>query len=107
MRGDGKAAGIVSPPQHWIVAIYVLLGVAGILPFLLFEHPRMVDLPNHWARLVVECAGTASPLRQMYRVDFTLVPNLAIDLVNVALCGVVGPKTVLIGTFVAAQAIVL
>lgn len=107
MRGNEKAAGSAELPQHWIATVYVLLGVAGILPFLLFEHPRIVDFPNHWARLVIECAAADSPLRQMYRSDLTLVPNMAIDLVNNALCGVVAPRSVLIGTFIVAQVAML
>lgn len=64
------------------VAAFALL----IAPLVLYEHPRMVDYPNHLARHHIDLvlAGDASPQRsfidEIYEIDWRPLPNLIGDL---------------------------
>ncbi len=55
-------------------------------------HFPMVDAPNHLARLYILHAPGGSILRQMYDFSFSLIPNLGLDLVYLALEKVVTPE---------------
>ena len=81
-----------------IVAAYVLFSAVGLLGLSLGSAPLAVDFPNHAARLFVECNPADPLLTRMYSIDYGLIPNLAIDLLNRPLCGLVEPMTFLRGT---------
>ncbi|HEX6979282.1 MAG TPA: hypothetical protein VF342_08275 [Alphaproteobacteria bacterium] len=84
-------------------ALYAVLCVASVVPLLAFEHPRIVDFANHWARLHVACRADDPVFGAMYEVRFGLIPNLISDLINIALCDIVSPRDVLLGTLVVAH----
>jgi hypothetical protein len=80
---------------------YAVLCVIAVLPFVIFDHPPIVDFPAHSARLFVEChrAGFAD----MYSIHFGIIPDLAIDLIGSTLCGVVPGQTVVLYSLASAQ----
>lgn len=89
-----------------ILAAYVALCAFSLLPFLLIEHPPIVDFANHAARLSLACNPGDPAVDAMYRYNLGLIPNLAADLVNWPLCGVAGPMAVLKGTIAGSLALV-
>ena len=89
-----------------MLAAYVVLCVLSLLPFLLIEHPPIVDFANHAARLSLACNPGDPAVHAMYRYNLGLIPNLAADLVNWPLCGVMGPAAVLKATIAASLALV-
>jgi hypothetical protein len=62
-----------------------------VLPFLLVPYPPIMDLPAHAARLFIECNSGDPSISAMYAVRLGIIPNLAIDLINRPLCGLVEP----------------
>lgn len=89
-----------------ILATYVALCALSLLPFLLVEHPPIVDFANHAARLSLACNPADPAVDAMYRYKLGLIPNLAADLINWPLCSVAGPMAVLKGTIAASLALV-
>ena len=89
-----------------MLAAYVALCALSLLPFLLVEHPPIVDFANHAARLSLACNPGDPAVDAMYRYHLGLIPNLAADLINWPLCGIAGPMTVLKGTIVGPLALV-
>lgn len=72
----------VSPSSErlklWVC--YFLLTVGLLVPVFLVELPALNDLPNHLSRLHILSAYEDDPaLRENYRLDWALVPNLALD----------------------------
>ena len=56
-------------PRRFLLAIYLLLGVAALLPLALVDLPALVDYPNHLARLhIVANIGTDEALAANYQV---------------------------------------
>jgi hypothetical protein len=90
-----------------LAAAYVLLSLAGIAGLMVGSVPFGVDYPNHAARLFVECNLGDPVLSRMYTVEYDLIPNLAIDLINRPLCGLVEPLTLVRGAMIATLAGVL
>jgi hypothetical protein len=84
-----------------LAAAYVLLSLAGIAGLMVGSVPFGVDYPNHAARLFVECNLGDPVLSRMYTVEYDLIPNLAIDLINRPLCGLVDPLTLVRGAMIA------
>ena len=78
-----------------ILYAYVLLCCASLVPFLAIAQPPIVDFANHAARLTLACRTGDPAVAAMYLYHLGIIPNLAIDLVNAPLCGVVGPAMVL------------
>ncbi len=70
----------------WVVGpLLVLL----LVPFLATEIPPVVDYPNHLARAYFLARGQADPvLSRMLAAHWTILPNLASDLLLVPLLGV-------------------
>ncbi len=68
-----------------VVLAYFATGVFG------------VDSYNHIARLTIECAAPGDPLLDMWRIKLGLIPNLALDLINLPLCGLVAAEPLLAG----------
>ena len=65
----------------WLTA--GLAVVLLLLPFLLVEVPPVQDYPNHLARLYVLADGGRDPiLAAMYEPRWSILPNLAIDIIG-------------------------
>jgi hypothetical protein len=90
-----------------LTAAYVLLSLAGIAGLMVGSVPFGVDYPNHAARLFVECNLGDPALSRMYTVEYDLIPNLAIDLINRPLCGLVDPLILVRAAMIATLAGVL
>lgn len=75
--------------------LYLLFCVVALLPFLLVAQPPIMDFANHAARLEIACAIADPQVSEMYRMHFGLIPNLAIDLINVPFCGLVSAPMLL------------
>ena len=71
------------------------------------DYPLAVDIPNHAARLFIECSSSDPVLSRMYSVHYSLIPNLAIDLLNRPFCGLVDPLTFLRATLISTLAGIL
>jgi hypothetical protein len=84
-----------------LAAAYVLLSLVAIAGLMVGSVPFGVDYPNHAARLFVECNLGDPVLSRMYTVEYDLIPNLAIDLINRPLCGLVDPLTLVRGAMIA------
>ena len=84
-------------------ALYAVLCLISVVPLLAFEHPRIVDFANHWARLHIECSADDLVLTSMYQVRLAVIPNLGIDIVNLALCDTASPRAILLGALVTAH----
>lgn len=95
--GDG-----VSSDAPLLVFLYIGLCFLSSVPFAFIEHPPIMDLPNHAARMFLECSMGDPAVASMYRVSFGLIPNLAIDAVNVPLCGLFEPIAFLKGIIILA-----
>jgi hypothetical protein len=78
-----------------ILWTYLLLCCASLVPFLAIAQPPIVDFANHAARLSLACTISDPATSAMYRYQLAIIPNLAVDLVNAPLCGIVGPTVVL------------
>jgi hypothetical protein len=65
--------------------LFVVLALVSISPAVLVRFPESVDYLNHLVRLFVLTAPADHPLHGLYRVEWHLMPNLAVDLVGVAL----------------------
>lgn len=69
-------------PRNYLLAIYLLLGVAALLPLTMVDIPALVDYPNHLARMhVIAQNGTNQLLASNYQVAWSATPNLAMDLI--------------------------
>jgi uncharacterized membrane protein len=86
---------------------YVLMSLTGLGGLLIGDVPLAVDFPNHAARLFIECNLGDPSLSRMYSIEYSLIPNLAIDLLNQPFCGLVDPMTFLRGTLVLTMAGIL
>ncbi|MEN6542128.1 hypothetical protein [Parvibaculum sp.] len=80
---------------------YAALCVIAALPILTIAYPPIVDFPNHAARLHIACH--AADYAGMYEYRLGVIPNLAIDLINLPLCGLVTPERVVLATIALAQ----
>src|SRR5215218_6314904 len=88
------------------LATYVLLCALSLLPFVLIAHPPIVDFANHAARLSLACNAGDPAVAAMYRYNDGIIPNLAADLINWPLCGMMGPLAVLKATIAGSLALV-
>lgn len=68
--------------------LFALLALVSIVPAVLVRFPESVDYLNHLVRLFILTAPTDHPVHGLYRVEWHLMPNLAVDLVGVALAPV-------------------
>jgi len=97
-RPNANEANVASPsaePLALNAAVYILFCVLSVIPFALVAQPPIVDFANHAARLDMACSMADPAVAAMYRYHLGIIPNLAIDLVNVPLCGLMGPSAVL------------
>lgn len=75
-----------------LLLVFGVTLLALLMPLLLIEHPRMVDLPNHLARHYIggAIAGSAT-LQSFYEFSWRLVPNVAGDALYVPLSWFLSP----------------
>jgi hypothetical protein len=70
-----------SRPLRWLA--FLALIVVLILPFFLVDVPPVQDYPNHLARLYVLAFGAGDPiLSAIYAPRWSIIPNLALDLIG-------------------------
>jgi hypothetical protein len=102
-----RPAASTGTSQAVLATTYALVSLFGLWGLSFGSVPFAVDLPNHAARLFIECNIGDPILARMYSVEYDLIPNLAIDLINGPLCGLVDPMTVVRGSMIAAVAGIL
>jgi len=73
--------------QTILAAFYILLCVVSLLPFVLIANPPILDFANHAARLSLACNIHDPAVADMYVYRLGIIPNLAVDLANAPLCG--------------------
>jgi hypothetical protein len=100
--GAARPVAMPSSRLGWAYAALVALMAA---PIAIWPIPYSWDLVNHWARLTLYGAPAGDPLAALYRIRLTLIPNLAIDLVYLALAPVFSPESVIRLAWVAAFAL--
>jgi len=67
--------------KHLYLAFYIILLLLSTLPLWMVIHPPLQDYPNHLARMHIILNGATPPLSQYYTVSWSLVPNLAMDII--------------------------
>lgn len=91
---DGRGRSL---PQESVETLRLLLVYGAallvlLMPVLLVEHPRMVDLPNHLARHYIgEAIAGSLPLQTFYEFSWRLTPNVAGDALYVPLSWFLSP----------------
>jgi hypothetical protein len=75
--------------------VYFALIALMAAPIAVWPIPRSWDLVNHWARLTLYQMPAGDPLAALYQARLTLIPNLAIDLVYLALSPVLTAESVI------------
>ena len=59
----------------------IAVGIVLLVPLALVDVPPLLDYPNHMARMYVLAFGQSDPiLSQMYAPHWSIIPNLALDL---------------------------
>lgn len=72
-------------------ALYMMLSVLALLPLAFTTVPPLVDYPNHLARIHILANIAADPaLQQNYAVDWSIRPNLGMDLLLPYVAEIVG-----------------
>jgi hypothetical protein len=99
-RGAATAA---APTRLGLV--YAALVALMAAPVVVWPIPRSWDLVNHWARLTLYHMTPGDPLAALYQARLALIPNLAIDLVYLALAPVFSPESVIRLAWVASFAL--
>jgi hypothetical protein len=78
-------------PGPWWGALAAAVAVL-LLPLLITDVPPILDYPNHLARLVLLHAGPDDPvLGRFFEPHWTILPNLAIDVIVTPLLGLLPP----------------
>jgi len=89
---DGVKMPVASSRRYLCVAFYALLAVLALLPLLVTTVPPLVDYPNHLARAHILATFETNPLlQQNYAIEWSVRPNLGIDLTLPYLSKVIGP----------------
>lgn len=81
--------------------VYAALCILAALPLAMIAYPPIVDFPNHAARLYIACHP--ADFAGMYEFRLGIIPNLAIDLINLPLCRLATPEHVVLVTIALAQ----
>jgi hypothetical protein len=72
---------------------FAFVGAAVLLPFLIHSPPPLLDYPNHVARVhILSSLGTDPQLDRFYEAFWEALPNLAFDVVGVALAPMIGAE---------------
>lgn len=98
------------PIAQWAYARRLGLLFAALVslmaaPVAIWPIPRSWDLVNHWARLTLYGIGASDPLAALYRVKLTIIPNLGVDLLDLALSPALSPESVIRLAWVASIAL--
>ncbi len=75
--------------------VYFALVALMAAPAAVWPIPRSWDLVNHWARLTLYQMPAGDPLAALYQARLALIPNLAVDLVYLALSPVLSAESVI------------
>lgn len=76
-ESDGNRS---SPDNRLLLLALVLVWLLLCVPVMMVSSPPLLDLPNHLARIYLAAAGADDPvLSRFYRIDWALIPNLAMD----------------------------
>lgn len=78
-----------------VTTVYCLLCALSLFPFLWFSEPPITDFANHAARLFIACHAGDPAFQAMYHYRLGIIPDLAVDAVNLPLCAIVAPSLVL------------
>jgi hypothetical protein len=89
----GRAA-LAFAGARWLGLTYAALLALTLAPLLMWPIPPTWDLINHWARLTLYHMAPGDPLAALYRVRLTPIPDLALDLANLALSPLLSPQAV-------------
>jgi hypothetical protein len=101
MTAQPASAGMAAPAwrgwialveeRRWaVVAVYLVLTAVALYPVFAVTVPPLVDYPNHLARMYILAHWATDPaLQQNYVVDWSLHPNMAMDLIVPLLARVV------------------
>jgi hypothetical protein len=80
MSGAGAAHAIDEPSRMLWWLVMVATSAALLAPLFLIDVPPLLDYPNHLARMFVLAHPDDPVLSRMYVPHWTIIPNLAIDL---------------------------
>ena len=73
---------MLRPRGAVLVAFYIAVAGVALLPVFLVDVPPLVDYPNHLARMHILAHRDEIPaLQQIYDIDWSLHPNMAMDLI--------------------------
>lgn len=87
-----------------IAGLFLCLAANAL--FLIIPHAPLLDVPNHAARLFIECSPGDPFLSRMYTLHFGLIPNLASDILLPPLCRLASPWQLQIGMMVLSQSVI-
>jgi hypothetical protein len=80
--------------DNTVVAVFILLFLAALAPILWFNIPAaMVDYPNHLARMFILSRDGGTHEHQYYQVNWSFIPNLAMDLLVPRVGRLIGVET--------------
>jgi hypothetical protein len=80
--------------RRWLGLLFCALLALTFAPLAIWPIPPSFDLVNHWARLTLYGMAPSDPLAALYQFHFALIPDLAIDLANLALSALLSPQMV-------------
>lgn len=85
-----------SKPRVYI-AVWAALATVSVLPFALTPVPPLNDYPSHLARAyLIEAVAQSDQLQSFYRIQWDLIPNLAVDAIVPVLSRIVPVETAMI-----------
>lgn len=73
------------PQTRLVVSVGLLCFAILSLPLLAIQHPPILDLPNHLARLHILANPGDADLARYYRINWAFLPNLGFDLAGYAM----------------------
>jgi hypothetical protein len=90
--------------RRWTLTDALFLGLISgcTLPAVLVRYPLSADYLNHLARLHILASSPDAPIRQYYEIHWSLIPNLAVDLLWAVLHPVASPEAVMKGALIGA-----
>ncbi len=83
-----------SSAARWLASLFCALLALTFAPLAIWPIPPSWDFVNHWARLTLYGMAPSDPLAALYQFRLALIPDLAIDLANLALSPLLSPQAV-------------
>jgi hypothetical protein len=80
--------------RRWQGLAFCALLALTFAPLAIWPIPPTWDLINHWARLTLYGMAPSDPLAALYQFRLALIPDLAIDLANLALSPLLSPQAI-------------